>query len=141
MAELRRRPVLVYDGDCGFCTSAVRFAERHLTKDVDIVAFQHADLDSLRLTRKECEDAVQWVRPDGLTSRAHYAVADLLVASGLPWSVLGRLMQLPPFSWLASVAYRLVAANRHRLPGGTSACALPPDRRPGSGDVSPDQAR
>lgn len=132
MPEPRRNPVLVYDGDCGVCTRAVRFAERHLAKDVDIVAFQHADLDSLALTRKECEDAVQWVRPDGLTSRAHFAVGDLLRASAFPWWLLGGLIQIPPFSWVASIVYRLVATNRHRIPGGTPASALPPEERPGA---------
>jgi predicted DCC family thiol-disulfide oxidoreductase YuxK len=31
---------------------------------------------------------------------------------------------LPPFSWLAEGVYRVVAANRQRLPGGTPACRL-----------------
>ena len=129
----RTRPVLVYDGDCGICTRSVEWAERHLTRDVDVVAFQDADLDALGLTRQQCERAVQWVARDGQISSAHHAVGELLAASGRRWLPLAFLARTPPFSWVAGACYRWVAANRHRLPGGTPACSLPPHLRPGSG--------
>ncbi|WP_153506462.1 thiol-disulfide oxidoreductase DCC family protein [Cumulibacter manganitolerans] len=128
----RSRPVLVYDGDCGICTRCVAFVEAHLTKDVDIIAFQHADLAALRLTAEECEAAVQWVQPDGRVSAAHLAVGDLLAASGLRWRPLAFLARTPPFSWVAGLAYRWIARNRHRLPGGTPACSMPAHLRPGA---------
>lgn len=33
---MRARPVLIYDGDCAFCTSSVRFAERRLRPRCEI---------------------------------------------------------------------------------------------------------
>jgi predicted DCC family thiol-disulfide oxidoreductase YuxK len=127
------RPVLVYDGDCGFCTTCVRFVERRLRSRARIVAWQHADLAALGVTRAAAERAVQWVAPDGRVSRGAAAVGRLLVDSGWPWRLLGYPMFTPPVSWLAELVYRVVAANRHRLPGGTAACSLPPDRRPSGG--------
>ncbi len=56
------------------------------------------------------------------------AVTTALRAAGSGWALLGRLLQVPPVSTLAAAVYRLVAANRMRLPGGTAACALPPVR-------------
>ncbi len=132
----RTRPVLVYDGDCGICTKCVGFVERHLTAELDIVAFQHADLDSLGLTVKECEEAVQWVEPDGRVTSAHIAVGDLLRATGLRWRPLAFLAQTPPFSWVASVVYKWIARNRDRLPGGTPACAMPAHLRPGAASAT-----
>ncbi|HEY9473830.1 MAG TPA: DUF393 domain-containing protein [Mycobacteriales bacterium] len=126
------RSTLVYDGDCGFCTTCVRFVERRLPTGTRMVAWQHADLDALGVTRAAAGKAVQWVAPDGTVSAGAGAVGRLLVDSGWPWRALGQLVLTPPLSWLAAVAYRLVANNRHRLPGGTAACALPPDRRPGA---------
>jgi predicted DCC family thiol-disulfide oxidoreductase YuxK len=41
------------------------------------------------------------------------------------YPALGVLIGVPPFATLARAAYRLVADNRHRLPGGTAQCALP----------------
>jgi predicted DCC family thiol-disulfide oxidoreductase YuxK len=126
----RTRPVLVYDGDCGFCTRCVRVVERMRVR-ADIVASQFADLDDLGLTQGEASDAVQWVEPDGTVRAGHEAVAAVLMNSARPWWPLGRLMVLPGAAWAAARVYRLVADNRHRLPGGTPACALPADQRPG----------
>lgn len=126
---IRQRPVLVYDGDCAFCTRAVRVALR-LRPDADVVAWQFADLTDLGLTEQAVSEALQWVEPDGQVASGHHAVAALLLRAGLPWSLAGRAMRLPGVSWLAARVYAWVAANRGRLPGGTAACALPPDQRP-----------
>ncbi len=128
--QLRDRPVLVYDGACGFCTRAVRLAQR-LPARMDVVAWQRADLPSLGLSRVAAAESVQWVGVDNHSLGGHRAVAAALRASGRPWSWLGRLMLLPGLSALSRVLYHWVSANRHRLPGGAPACALPPDSRPG----------
>lgn len=33
----------------------------------------------------------------------------------------GQVMTLPPISWIARLVHRVVALNRHRLPGDTVA--------------------
>ncbi|HEY7047278.1 MAG TPA: DUF393 domain-containing protein [Jatrophihabitantaceae bacterium] len=128
--SMRTRAVLVYDGDCGFCTRCVRVVEWTRVR-ADIVAWQYADLDDLGLTQAEASDAVQWVEPDGTVRGGHEAVAAALMNAGRLWWPLGRVMLLPGLSWLAARVYRLVADNRQRLPGGTPACALPAEQRPG----------
>jgi predicted DCC family thiol-disulfide oxidoreductase YuxK len=123
---------LVYDGDCAFCTRSAAAIGRLRLAEPRIVAFQHADLTVLGLSRAQCERELQWVRPDGSVDGGAQAVAQLLLASGGLWAVLGALVRLPPGRWLAAGLYRLVADNRRRLPGGTPACALPPAERPGA---------
>ena len=121
---------LVYDGDCGFCTSSVRWVTRlHLGVDV-VIPWQQADLGALGLTQPQCEAKVQWVGDDGRVSDGHRALARLLLRSALPWRAVGVLLLVPPVSWLAAGLYSVIAANRTRLPGGTPACALPQDQRP-----------
>ncbi|TDB98428.1 DUF393 domain-containing protein [Actinomadura sp. 7K534] len=126
-----RRPVLVYDGDCGFCTSSVRFIERYVPARAEIVAFQYADLGELGTTAERAEHEVLWIDRAGRVSGGAEAVGRLLTAAGGPWRALGVVMRVAPASWAAHAAYRLIARNRHRLPGGTAACALPPAGRPG----------
>jgi len=128
----RERPVLLYDGDCSFCTLSVQWVERHLPVLPDLQPWQVADLTALGVTEAEATHSVQWVEPSGRVSSGAAAVAWLLVASGGGWSVLGRLMLVPPVSWLAAGLYRLVATFRGRLPGVTPSCALPPEERPGA---------
>lgn len=130
-------PVLVYDGDCGFCTTAALFAAHRLLGHgrhaaAEITAWQFADLDLLGVTPGRASYEVLWVTPAGTVHGGAQAVARILLGAGGCWPVLGALLVLPPFRWIAHGVYRLVAANRDRMPGGTPACAAPAgDARPG----------
>ncbi|MFS2292722.1 MAG: DUF393 domain-containing protein [Actinomadura sp.] len=131
-AAARERPVLVYDGDCGFCTSSARFIERHVPVRAAFVPYQHADLDALGVTAERARHEVLWIDRAGRVSGGAEAVGRLLTCAGGPWRALGTVMRVAPVSWAARAVYRLIAINRHRMPGGTAACALPADRRPGA---------
>jgi predicted DCC family thiol-disulfide oxidoreductase YuxK len=122
-ADAVTRPVLVFDGDCAFCTNCVRALER-IGPRAEIVAWQLTDLPALGLTEQQAAAAVQWVGADRGVRSGHEAIAAALLSAGGFWRALGRLLLAPGASWVAARAYRLVAANRYRLPGGTPACAL-----------------
>lgn len=117
---------LLYDGDCGFCSSAARVAQR-IAPTVDVRAYQHSNLADYGVTAEECSAALQWVGSGG-TAAGAVAVARLLVVAAGLWGPIGRLLLLPGVRGLAALLYRAVAANRYRLPGGTPACRLPDSR-------------
>lgn len=117
-------PLLVFEGDCGFCTTSARFGQRWLGLD-HVEPWQFLDLESLGLTAEQCTTAVQWVAEDGEVVAAEFAVIASLRHAGGVWKVLGGLVNLPGIRQLAGVVYRLVAKYRHQLPGGTPACKLP----------------
>jgi predicted DCC family thiol-disulfide oxidoreductase YuxK len=119
----RGRPVLVYDGDCAFCTNCARVLER-IGPDAEIVAWQLTDLAELGITAEQAADTVQWVQIDGTVRSGHEAIAAVLNSAGGIWKIIARILLLPGISWIAANVYRLVAANRYRLPGGTPACAV-----------------
>ncbi|MEV4193631.1 thiol-disulfide oxidoreductase DCC family protein [Streptomyces toxytricini] len=125
---MRTRPVLVYDGDCGFCTTSARLAERYVRPRCDVVPWQFADLGALGVSRDRAAYEVLWVTPSGAVHGGARAVAKALLSAGGAWPVLGGVLGLPGVRRAADGAYRLVAANRYRLPGGTAACAVPRDR-------------
>ncbi len=118
------RPVLLYDGDCAFCTACASLLER-LRPEAEIAAWQLTDLTALGVTEQRATEAVQWVEIDGTIRSGHEAIAATLATAGRPWSVIGRTLLLPGVSWLAAKTYRVVADNRYRLPGSTPACARP----------------
>lgn len=118
------RPLLVFDGDCAVCTSVARWAERHLGGRADVAPWQRLDLAPLGLTEADVATAMYWVDGTGRTWRGHLGTGRMLQAFGGAWRPLGWLARTPPTSWLAGPLYRLVAANRHRLPGSTPACRL-----------------
>ena len=127
----RTRPVLLFDGDCAFCTRTAELIERWIKTSATVVPWQFADIAALGVARSRAEREVVWVDPAGRTAGGAQAVARLLLDAGRGWAVLGALLRVPPFRWVARLVYVVVAANRHRLPGGTPACALPPAERPG----------
>lgn len=111
-------PLLVFDGDCAFCSASVRFGQRWVERMPEVQPYQLADLAALGLTAEQCSEAVQFVAADRRAHAAHDAVSMLLRNAGKGWWVLGSLMRLPGVHWLCGVAYRWVARNRQRLPGG-----------------------
>jgi predicted DCC family thiol-disulfide oxidoreductase YuxK len=123
-----RRPLLLFDGDCAFCTTCAQLVERRFRPDADVVAWQFADLADLGVTAEQATDAVQWVQADGTVRSGHEAIAAMLGNSGPAARLAGRFLLLPGVSWIAARVYALVASNRHRLPGGTPACKRPPPK-------------
>ncbi|CAM4308642.1 hypothetical protein GCM10009799_16410 [Nocardiopsis rhodophaea] len=119
-------PVLVFDGDCAFCSSCVEFALRHVVPDIVAVPFQDGGLSDELASRAQNEVLV--LHPDGRRVWGGIdAVAVLLLASPRRvWRPLGLLLRTGPLRSVGAVAYRWVAANRHRMPGGTAACRIRP---------------
>jgi predicted DCC family thiol-disulfide oxidoreductase YuxK len=129
-------PLLVYDGECGFCSTSVRWLESRFPHTFSAVPYQRTDLDLLGLTEHECHERVQWVGDVAapVTTRATgaRAVGALLRrggseragVAGAAWRVVGSLTTVRPTSWAAAGIYSLVASNRQRLPGGTPTCRL-----------------
>jgi len=117
-------PLLVFDGDCAFCTSSVNWGRRHIGNMPRAEPYQFSDLPALGLTEEECNRAVQYVARDRRVAAAHDAVSALLLGAGRGWWLLGAMMRLPGVHWFSGVVYRWVAANRYRLPGSTLACAV-----------------
>lgn len=124
MTTATGRPLLVFDGDCGFCTTAARTGQRRLGLE-HVEPWQFLDLDTLPVTEAECRQAVQWVSADGSVASAHDAVIAALRNAGGGWALLGRVVGLPGVRMCAAIVYRLVARYRYRMPGGTPACRLP----------------
>ena len=124
-------PILIHDGDCAFCTRSARWiAARWRPGTARSVASQSLDdatLARLGLTRADVTEAAWWVAADGSTHRGDRAIASALCAAPGWTNRLGRALSLPGIRALAPTGYALVAANRHRLPGATEACAVPPD--------------
>jgi predicted DCC family thiol-disulfide oxidoreductase YuxK len=117
----------LYDGDCAFCSSCARFIERWIPTAATIAPWQFADLAALGVTGAAASEAVLWVEPGRPAVAGPVAIARLLRTSrARAWRPVGAGLGLRPVAALAWPVYRWVARNRHRLPGGTAACALPP---------------
>lgn len=126
MASASETPsaLLIFDGDCGFCTSSVAWLRGVLPAMPEASPYQWTDLPKYGLSEADAASRV-WLVADGARHGGHRAVAALLTHQ--PSALLrfaGHLMLLPPLSWLAAAGYALVARYRFALPGGTPACRV-----------------
>jgi predicted DCC family thiol-disulfide oxidoreductase YuxK len=124
LSKTTKEALLVFDGDCGFCTTAVRWLERNLPVMPVAKPYQWTDLDALGLTTAEASARV-WLITDSHQYGGHLAVSALLRHQpSLLWRFAGWMLATPPFSLAAAAGYSLIARYRHLLPGGTPACAV-----------------
>jgi len=124
------RPLLLYDGTCGFCNATVQLILRHDRKGV----LRFAALESIRgssiLTEHpelEGVDSVVWVEVEGSISRVvTRSAAALRVAAylGGVWrlALVGSVIPAP----IRDRLYDVVARHRHRLSRGAARCVIPP---------------
>lgn len=119
--------IVLFDGTCGFCEGAVRFIA---TRDrAGYFRFapsqwpQAADALARHGLTRESTKSLVLIEGDQVWLRS---TASLRIASrlGWPWKAAAVLLIIP--APLRDVAYRVVAALRHRLAGRSDACTLPP---------------
>jgi len=110
--------MVFYDGGCGLCHRAVRFAIVH---DGDGSRFRFAPLDSTALRRRVppaaragLPDSIVALTPGGTLLVRSAAVLHILERVGGPWRLLGRLLGLVPRR-VRDAGYDSVARVRHRL--------------------------
>jgi predicted DCC family thiol-disulfide oxidoreductase YuxK len=114
VAVVTATPIVVFDGECGFCRCTVSWAKRRLRTDAQFAAWQDIEVEAVGLTVKACQDAVQWVGATGIFG-GHRAVALLLQSAQFPWRLIGRLIDVPGLRLVSRVTYAIVKANRSRL--------------------------
>jgi predicted DCC family thiol-disulfide oxidoreductase YuxK len=119
-------PLLVFDGECGFCTRMLgwlRLLDRR--RVIDTAPYQRPGVpESLGLTREQCAAAVQWRGADGDRAEGAEAIsAALAVALRRDWPRRLHARTAAPQQRL----YDWVAAHRRRLPGVTPWCSRYPD--------------
>jgi predicted DCC family thiol-disulfide oxidoreductase YuxK len=118
--------LLVYDGSCGFCERSAQWVRAKWppsSADAAVPWQQlgRAELTSLGLDLDDVSHAAWWVE-GGRRDGGHRAVARSLIVAGGVWGVVGHLSLVPPLCWFAAIGYRIVAANRGRLPCHAQSC-------------------
>ncbi len=121
-------PILVFDGDCGFCTTSARFVRRWVDRQrrYEVRPWQQLDLESYGLTPEDCVEAAQFITAVGERRSGAQAIAGSLSHGAAAWRPFGLLIGAPGVRVLAAHVYTWVADHRYALPGGTPACAVPP---------------
>lgn len=118
--------LIIYDGDCGFCTTSVRKLRGILGKKAPSAAtFQSQQLDLFGLSIAEVQREMKYVDTNGeIWGGASAFMRVFHDAKGI-WRLISTFMSLPLVKQSSVVIYRKIAKNRQKMPGATAACALP----------------
>jgi predicted DCC family thiol-disulfide oxidoreductase YuxK len=124
-------PVVLYDGDCGVCSSGVQLILRRERLHTLRFAALGGDF-GLALLERHPElrgvDSLLWVEtgvggtPERVFVRSD-AVFHAAAYLGGPWRMVGIFRLVP--RRLRDAAYDLFARNRHRIPVGAQSCLRP----------------
>lgn len=115
--------VLLYDADCAFCTRAAAWLLRR-RPGCAVEALQVQDLAGLGVDPQRATREIAFVGADGRVFWAAEAIGQAVASCPGLTGFAGRLLSNSAVRWVAERAYRLIARNRHRLPGGSGACRL-----------------
>ena len=106
------RPLLVYDGDCGFCAYWARYWRKLTGDSVEYRPYQEVAAQFPAISQADFQRAVQFIPPDGHhASAAEASFLTLSHARGKGfWLALYR--NLPGFAAISELAYAFIAAHR-----------------------------
>jgi predicted DCC family thiol-disulfide oxidoreductase YuxK len=106
------RPLLVYDGDCGFCGYWARYWQKLTGDRVEYLPYQDVAPQYPAIAQADFQRAVQFIASDGhVASAAEASFLTLSHARGKGfWLALYR--SLPGFAPISELAYAFIAARR-----------------------------
>ncbi len=122
------KPVLIFDGDCGFCTKTANLVKQLDTHQRIRVLPNHTTglLDEAGLTFEQTLEAAWFVDEKGRQFRGAGAINTCLAAVHGIFEPLVWLYALPGIRQIEDTVYAWVARNRYRMPGSTAACKVEP---------------
>lgn len=119
-------PLFLFDGDCGLCKNFVDRMKKRIAPPINFVTYQSVDIIALGVNLASCLEGPVLVRADGTHVVGVGAMAGMLRTGGFPYRFFGRVMLAPGVSPLLTRVQAIFYRNRHRLPGGTESCRIPP---------------
>ena len=131
------RPILLYDGTCGFCASSVQFVlnRERLSRSLLFATLDGEVGRNIRAAFPETAgvDSIILYKPQSASGAARVMVrsdAALWVASylGGTWRTLSIMGRLFP-RVLRDAVYRFIATHRHKIAGAESCLVPRPEER------------
>lgn len=108
----RTHPVMLYDGDCGFCTRWIERWRKLTGEVITYEPYQKALKDFPQLTETECRRAVQLVCADGALYSGAHAVFQVLAAAGKYQFLLWAYQHIPFCKKFTEIVYQWIAHRR-----------------------------
>ncbi|WP_282943181.1 DCC1-like thiol-disulfide oxidoreductase family protein [Paenibacillus sp. RC67] len=119
-------PIMLFDGECRFCSGSVQFIIRHDKKDIFRFAQLQSDTAQSLLPPEILDDPTidsVILIDEGIVYTHSAAVLQICKRLGRGWTLL-YIFTCVPARWRDSL-YRWVAKRRHKLLGKQDSCMIP----------------
>jgi predicted DCC family thiol-disulfide oxidoreductase YuxK/uncharacterized membrane protein len=109
-----QKPLMIFDGDCNFCTLWIRRWRQMTGEAVDYLPSQDASVAAQfpEIPRKQFDTAVQFIEADGTVYFGAEAVFRALAKNPKWQSLLRAYEKTPVFAQITECAYSFVASHR-----------------------------
>ncbi|HEY8241313.1 MAG TPA: lipase maturation factor family protein, partial [Kiritimatiellia bacterium] len=114
LAEPLRKPIMVFDGDCGFCRTWIARWRSHTGENIDYKPYQADAWRFPDIPKEQFGEAVHFVDTEGNVSRGAAAIFRALAMGANRRWPLRLYDSVPAFARATEAFYRFVA--RHRGP-------------------------
>jgi predicted DCC family thiol-disulfide oxidoreductase YuxK len=108
------QPLVVYDGDCGFCVYSVKYWQKLTGTSVGYQPYQAVATDYPHISVEEFKRAVQYITPDGKVvsgaEASFMALSHSRSQADRVWMTLYRW--LPGFAYCSNKAYQVISTHR-----------------------------
>lgn len=112
-SNLLSRPLLVFDGECGFCRYWVQYWQQLTGDRITYQPYQAVAEHFAELTTADFARSIYLFLPDGTVARGADAAFKVLASVEGHGTLAWWYRHLPGFAWLAEAAYGFIA--RHRV--------------------------
>ncbi len=106
------KPLVVFDGDCGFCRAWIEYWKEVSGERVEYVPFQQVAAQFPEVPREQFEQAVQIFLPGGERRSGAHAAFTALAIGGKTWP-LWAYEHVPLLAPATEAAYRTIAQHRN----------------------------
>ena len=106
-----KKPLLIYDGDCGFCKVWIARWKQLTADKVDYAPSQEIASQFPQISENDFRKSVQFVDADGTISKGAEAVFRSLKYANKKW-MLWCYENIPGFAAISEWFYQLVASHR-----------------------------
>lgn len=122
-----RHAIILFDGECSFCSRSVQFIIRHDKAGLFKFAPSQSDTAQRIKTAYNVEHitGTMILIRDGNVYTHSDAVLRIAGELGLPWKLAKVFLVIP--GGIRNAMYRFVSANRKRLGKGKQTCMMPTD--------------
>ena len=105
-------PLLIFDGDCGFCRDWVNYWRQLTADQVDYAAYQEVADQFTEIPAGIFASSIQYIRPEGSVSQGAEAAFRLIANNQNKKFWLWCYRFVPGFAWIVELFYRFI--SRHR---------------------------